>query len=109
MRQGIWALARRQLRGPWDLPATSDPDPATTSLTILVSRFECNSGETGQVKAPRAAEGADSIVITAFVAPSTARSGTCLGNDQVPLDVHLARPLGSRTLVDGACVGPATK
>lgn len=93
----------------WDLPATSDPDPATTSLTILVSRIECNSGETGRVKAPRVAEGADSIVITAYVTPSTAQSGTCVGNDQVPLDVRLEQPLGSRTLVDGACAGPAAE
>jgi hypothetical protein len=88
--------------GVWQLQA--DPAPSSTSIEVGVSRLECASGVTGDLREPRVTTEVDRIVITTPVADNGSDDGECPGNDVVPLTVDIGEPIGDRTLVDGACL-----
>lgn len=88
--------------GVWELAA--DPSPSSTSIDVGVSRLECASGVTGEVLAPRVTVEDNRIVVTTPVAYTGDDTATWLENDVVPLTVELGEPIGSRSLVDGACL-----
>jgi hypothetical protein len=48
------------------------------------------------------------VTITFRMKPHLSGAHTCQGTRGVPYRVHLAEPIGMRTLVDGACIPPGT-
>ena len=85
----------------WFLPTGSTPDPAATSVEVLVDEQGCTSGEGA---AGNTAEPVVELTGTEVrIAVSTyIRKGAqaCPGHPLAPLVVELGEPLGSRTLVD---------
>lgn len=81
----------------------------TTTIHIGVSRLGCAGGETGTVLQPEVMYEHDSIVIrTSVVSLPADGAYTCPGNDFVPITIRLSEPVGSRPLIDAACLdGPA--
>lgn len=87
----------------WRLAPGAEPDAAATSIDVLVTRLECNSGVTGTVDEPQVEALDGEVVITITVSPGTPVAADCQGNDEVPATVLLPEALGDRLLVDGAC------
>ncbi len=85
----------------WFLPAGFVPDPAATSVEVLVDEQGCTSGEGAESNtAEPVVEVTDDevrIAVSTFV-----RRGpqTCPGHPLAPLVVDLGQPLGDRALVD---------
>ncbi len=90
----------------WELAPGQNLNESTTSLAILVTRLECNSGVTGSVNPPAVTVTDESIIITATVSPVASGVASCQGNDQVAHQLDLPEPLGDRRLIDGACADP---
>jgi hypothetical protein len=88
----------------WRVDDASPPDEAATSFTALVTRLGCNGGETGTVLEPVVDVDGERIEVTFTVEPLPPGDHTCPGNDEVPVVVELAEPVGGRELVDGACL-----
>ena len=65
----------------------------------------CSSGRTGDPQEPSIDYADDEVVVTFTVLPELEGDFSCQGNDEVPVRVRLAEPLGDRRLVDGIC-GP---
>lgn len=95
----------------WSLdPAFPVPAPGTTDLHVLVWGYACNGGAqlTGQIAEPLIEYSPTSITITIGLRPPAAKGpSTCPGGPGTPDVVHLAEPLGPRTLLDGIHVPPA--
>ena len=87
----------------WRLAPGAEPDAAATSIDVLVTRLEGNSGVTGTVDEPQVEALDGEVVITITVSPGTPEVADCQGNDEVLATVRLPQPLGDRPLVDGAC------
>ena len=100
---GGCGVLKRDAIAVWDLGGNSTLNADTTTFTALVTRLDCSSGVTGDVNDPDIELADDHVVITFTVSPSEAAVADCQGNDQVPYDVEIPEPLGSRELVDGAC------
>ncbi len=85
----------------WFLPAGSTPDPAATSVEVLVDEQGCTSGDGA---AGNTAEPVVEVTATEVrIAVSTyIRKGgqDCPGHPLAPVVVELGEPLGARTLVD---------
>lgn len=90
----------------WRIDPQNPPSSTATSFSVLVERLGCNSGETGQVLKPDVVEDPEKVVVTFAVVPVPDAAG-CPGNRAVPSEVLLSAPVGSRTLVDGACLSGA--
>lgn len=88
--------------GVWQLQ--SEPSRDSTSIDVVVSRFECASGVTGEVLNPLVRSERDRVVVTTPVADNGTDDGECQGNNGVGLNVSLGESLGERILVDGACL-----
>lgn len=89
----------------WTLARGATIDPAATRVPILVSRIECNSGQTGELREPRVVEESSRVLITAYVAVDNRSGADCQGNPGVSTEVRLDAPVGHRTLVDAAFLG----
>jgi hypothetical protein len=90
----------------WTIDPAQVVSPATTTLSVLVTRLGCASGVTGDVLEPVIITEADRVVITLSVVPLDPTLGyTCPTNDANSVRVQLNEPLGNRSLVDGACLG----
>ena len=89
----------------WRLEEGVELTPASTTFTTLVSRMGCSSGRTGDPQEPSIDYADDEVVVTFTVLPELEGDFSCQGNDEVPVRVRLAEPLGDRRLVDGIC-GP---
>lgn len=87
----------------WEVNPTEPPAVDTRQVAVLVTRLGCAGGETGNVLPPTVDENDTQIVVTFAVEPARGES-TCPGNKPVMQNVTLDRPLGARTLVDGACL-----
>ena len=87
----------------WELAPGQSLGPESTTFTALVTRVSCNNGVTGSVNEPGLGIGDDAVVVTFTVSPGRPESASCPGNDAVPYVVTLPEPLGTRSLVDGAC------
>lgn len=88
----------------WAVSDTEPPNPTNRYFTAVVTRLECSSGETGEVRDPAIAVDGDRIVVTFAVEPLPDGEYTCPSNNLVPYVVELDEPLGNRDLVDGACL-----
>jgi hypothetical protein len=88
----------------WRVDDADPPDEAATSFTALVTRLGCSNGETGRVLEPAVDVDGERIKVTFAVEPLPPGSYDCPGNDEVPYVVELAEPVGSREIVDGACL-----
>lgn len=91
--------------GAWVLLNADQVTSASTEITIGVTRLACNGGVTGEVLEPVAEYTASHVIIRADVAViDHSIPATCQGNDEVPVTVQLAEPIGNRPLVDAACL-----
>jgi len=86
----------------WDVGSQQQLSPGSTGFTAIVERTGCTGGEQGTPEKPVIEVGPSTITITFRLGPHIA-SGTCQGTEGVPYRVRLPEPIGSRTLVDGAC------
>lgn len=91
--------------GTWRLAEDEDPTPTSTMIAVLVTRLACASGETGQVEKPAVRYEADRIVIRTDVVHLEESVGyNCQENEEVPMSIRLDEKLGTRALVDEACL-----
>lgn len=88
----------------WFLAPDRTPAASSTSLAVLVSRLDCNSGVTGEVLPPEIRKSESEIVVTFAVAPRSPGAASCQSNNQVPYEVDLGEPIGRRSLIDGECL-----
>jgi len=96
-------------RASWALdPAFPDPVPETTELHILVWERACSGGVqiVGRMAPPVIEYAAATLTVTMRVRPLTGFQ-TCPLGPGTPALVHLAEPLGERTLLDGDGDPPA--
>lgn len=87
----------------WRMADGQQIEDSATTFTALVSRANCNGGETGTVNPPDLHVTETSIIVTFTVSPGDPASASCPGNDEVPFVVHLDEPVGPRAIVDGLC------
>jgi hypothetical protein len=88
----------------WELrPGAPAPGPRTRRLRIRFMESACASGRpaTRRVLEPRVFVDRRRVVVAVFVRP-VAGPANCPGNPYTRYTVRLPRPLGSRTLLDGA-------
>lgn len=91
----------------WDVASQQHLSPDSTGFTATVTRTGCSSGVQG-IPAVRVIDyAASTITITLRIEPAIS-GGTCEGTPGVAYRVHLKEPIGTRTLVDGACIPPGT-
>ena len=88
----------------WELLDLGAVSPASQWLEVGVTRLDCAGGETGAVLEPQVSVEAERIVIRTDVEKLPDGNYDCSGNDVVPVEVHLGQPVGSRDLVDAACL-----
>ncbi|MGL3804885.1 hypothetical protein ACSYDW_02210 [Paeniglutamicibacter sp. R2-26] len=91
--------------GTWKLHDRDALTPQSTTLQLEVTRLECSSGVTGKVLAPQARFHDDRILLSTHVEPLAAGAYGCQGNKPVPLTVVLPEPVGTRMIIDAACLG----
>ena len=101
----VWMLAEQiKMQSMTPVP-DEDITTSTTTFVAHVMRLGCSGGVTGGVLEPTVTWSEAQVVLTFEVeALPTNRDYTCPGNDAVPISVELGRPIGSRQLVDGACL-----
>jgi hypothetical protein len=87
----------------WEVDPEQRPTGDTRSIAVLVTRLGCAGGETGRVLPPAVREEDDQVVVT-FTVEAKPGGNTCQGNKPVTETIALDRPLGTRTLIDGACL-----
>lgn len=88
----------------WYLDPAEPVSEASESISVLVNRVACSSGETGPVSLHAVTIDEDQIVITFRTEPLPAGFYECPGNEQVPAVVDLGEAVGSRLLIDGTCL-----
>ena len=85
----------------WFLPAGSTPDPAATSVEVLVDEQGCTSGEGAAGNTAEPVVEVTGTEVRIAVSTYIRKGGqNCPGHPLAPLVVELGLPLGSRTLVD---------
>jgi hypothetical protein len=92
----------------WRLDPSNLPGPDATTVHVLASELACASGKApiGRMLAPIVLENDEAVTIALEV--RTRPGGQdCPGNPEVPVDVELAAPLGTRGLFDGSTVPPS--
>lgn len=91
---------------PWRL-AGPPPDPAATSVDILVSEQGCTGGQlaTARIQEPEVSYERDRIIV--IVRTSEAGINTCPSNPETPYVLRLDEPVGDRVLMDGSLEPPA--
>jgi hypothetical protein len=87
----------------WEVDPEQRPAGDTRSIAVLVTRLGCAGGETGRVLPPAVREEDDQVVVI-FTVEAKPGDNTCPGNKPVSETIALERPLGTRTLIDGACL-----
>lgn len=89
----------------WRIDPGALPSPTASTFTVLVTRIDCHSGETGRVLRPGLALDEEKIVVTFTVEAETGGGDfTCQGNEEVAQEVDVGGPIGDRALVDGSCL-----
>ena len=91
----------------WILDRDVAPNPESTTLEIEIMEQACASGQApfDREIVPVVVEADDAVSITVFVEP-VAGGADCQGNPWHPIVVTLDRPLGDRTVFDGASIPP---
>lgn len=87
----------------WEIAPGQTVDAHTRALMVIVSRTGCSGGEQGRPVTPHVALGDEAVVVTFRIEPHIS-GGTCQGTAGVPYRLTLPEPLGTRDLVDGACL-----
>lgn len=82
-------------------------DGAATAPTVLANERDCTSGrDPGPfLGEPQVVETADRVVVT-MASEAAKGAQNCVGNPSVPVELHLAEPIGDRELVDGGVWPP---
>jgi len=91
----------------WEVNPASPPSEKARSIAVMVSRLGCAGGVTGKVLAPVVREEGQQVIVTYQVEALPREEGadyTCLGNAPVESSLLLAAELGTRSLLDGACL-----
>jgi len=83
------------------------PSADASTVSVLVTREGCYSGETGRVLRPGVVVEDTRIVVTFTVESAGEGVFTCQGNPAVAYRVDVGEPLGDRALVDGRCIDGA--
>ena len=85
----------------------AEPDPAATTVELLVMEMACNSGEDadGRVRLVEQVESTDAVELLIAVEPRDGNAA-CPSNPATPFTVELAEPLGDRTLLDTSAHPP---
>ncbi|MFK0008174.1 hypothetical protein ACIQTZ_14075 [Paenarthrobacter sp. NPDC090520] len=86
------------------LDPASPPVPESDRLALLVTEFDCNSGQNaeGRVEVVKLTETESAVEIVLGVRPSGKQTASCQGNPATPFTVDLQRPLGTRTVMNAA-------
>jgi hypothetical protein len=90
--------------GMWQLANAAEVKVDSTIIHLSVTRLECAGGETGTVLPAEVTYETDRILIRTPVAELPPGAHTCPENNSVPITVQLSEPVGSRQLIDIACV-----
>lgn len=82
------------------------PTPESDRLALLVSEFDCNSGQDagGRVEVVELAETGSTVELVIGVRASGAQMATCQENPATPFTVDLERPLGNRVILNASVV-----
>ena len=90
------------------LDIDSMPDPADTSVDLLVSEQGCSSGRDmgDALRGPQVVETDDAVVVAFAVVP-IAGMATCPGNPWTAVTIDLSEPLGGRWIFNGLFFPPA--
>ena len=90
------------------LDIDSMPDPADTSVDLLVSEQGCSSGRDmgDALRGPQVVETDDAVVVAFAVVP-IAGMATCPGNPWTSVTIDLSEPLGGRWIFNGLFFPPA--
>jgi hypothetical protein len=91
----------------WNVASQQHLSPESTGFSAIVTRTGCSSGAQGDPAVRVIDYAASTITITLRIEPPIS-GGTCEGTQGVAYRVHLKEPIGTRTLVDGACIPPGT-
>ncbi|MFI2566813.1 hypothetical protein [Paenarthrobacter sp. NPDC018779] len=88
------------------LDPSSRPDPNGSSVPLLVTEFDCNSGQNaeGRVKVVKLVETETTVEVVVGVRRAALEAASCQSNPHTPFTVHLERPLGDRAVVNAAVV-----
>ncbi|UZX02513.1 hypothetical protein F8G81_07690 [Arthrobacter sp. CDRTa11] len=80
------------------------PAPESDRLALLVTEFDCNSGQSaeGRIEVIKLAETESTVEIVIGVRASGAQVASCQGNPATPFTVDLERPLGHRAILNAA-------
>lgn len=92
---GVWALASRTQGAVWFLAADQVPDPASSTLTVLVEEVGCSSGERPSTTRPRVELGETTVTIAVRTRARLALSQSCPAVPPTPVTVDLGEPLGT--------------
>ncbi len=87
----------------WDIDPKQPPSPTESAFTALVTRVDCNNGETGAVLQPEVVEGEQEVVVAFTVSLPSEGARACPANKPTPYTVTLSAPLGDRKLLDSSC------
>jgi hypothetical protein len=87
----------------WYLAKSQTLSQSSTAFTALVSPYNCNNGEAGDVLPPDVRMDEHEVIVTFQVATLKRGNAFCQGNAARKYRVKLAEPLGERALVDGEC------
>ncbi|GAB4056842.1 hypothetical protein [Catellatospora paridis] len=92
---------------PWRAASAEPPDPAATSIDILVSERGCSGGApvTDRIQPPEVDYLPDRIVVVIRIARVDGLS-RCPDMPATPYRLELAEPVGDRPLVDGSHLPP---
>ena len=84
------------------------PDPADTSIRLLVKEAGCTSGRVmgDALRGPQVLETDDAVLVAFAVVPHVGMAD-CPDNPDVHATVALSMPLGDRALLHGVLVPPA--
>jgi len=97
---GIGAAASRTQEAMWFLPADYVPDPASSTVVVMVQEVGCDSGTPPRITRPRVELTGRTATIAVHTRARWMLSANCLGEPETPLTVNLGQPLGDRVLVD---------
>jgi hypothetical protein len=82
------------------------PSPGSDRIALLVTEFECNSGQDadGRIEVVELAETGSTVELVIGVRASGAQMASCQGNPATPFTVDLERPLGNRVILNASVV-----
>jgi hypothetical protein len=94
----------------WRLDPAAPPQAGATTVRVLATEIACAGGKppVGRVLPAKVVE-SDQAITIAIEVRSRPGGQDCPGNPEVPIDVTLAAPLGTRHVFDGSTVPPTER